>query len=250
MAKRYSEFDKRMKRYEEVTDIKLTRRTPVIMRLDGNSFHVFTRGMQKPFDDIFIKTMQDTMVALCKEIPGCVFGYTQSDEITLILCDYQTLDSEAWFDYRITKLCSIGASKCARLFNKFYRDNIADMCEDETDFKKYAKKIDSADFDCRVFNVPKDDVTNNVLWRQKDATKNSIQSLAQSLFSQKELHKVSTKQLQDKMFTEKGVNWNDLPIHKKRGSACRRHNKQWYLDLNMPIISDQREYIEKLINFE
>lgn len=248
MAK-YSDFDKRMKRYEEVTDTKLTRRCPVIIRIDGAAFHTFTRGMKKPFDDILIKTMQDTMLGLCKEIPGCVFGYTQSDEITLILVDYQTLTSEAWFDYRVEKMCSHGASIAARLFNKFYMDNIAEMCEDTNEFKKYAKKLFKADFDCRVFNVPIDDVTNNVLWRQRDAEKNSIQGLAQSLYSPKELHKVSTKALQDKMFTEKGVNWNDLPTYKKRGSACRRHNKKWVLDLDMPIISQDRDYIENLVRF-
>ena len=179
----YSDFDKRMKRFDEVTDIKLMRRCPVICRIDGNSFHVFTKGMKKPFDDIFRKTMQDTMLALCKEIPGCVFGYTQSDEITLVLIDYQSLEAEAWFDYRVSKLISISASKAARLFNKFFMDNVAEMADDET-FKRYSQKFNQADMDARVFNVPVDDVVNNVLWRQKDAAKNSIASVAQSLYSQ------------------------------------------------------------------
>ena len=247
---KYTALDKRMKRYEEVTDQKLMRRCPVVARIDGIAFHTFTRGMKKPFDDIFIATMQQTMLSVAKEIPGCVFGYTQSDEITLLLCDYQTLETEAWFDYRVEKLCSAIASKTARWFSYHYMNIVADMTESQDEFKKYAKKFNCADFDVRVFNVPLDDVTNNVVWRQKDAEKNSVQSLAQSLYSQKELSGIKCKSLQDKMFTEKGINWSELPTCKKRGSACMRVEKKWILDLNMPIVSQNRDYVEALIHFE
>ena len=99
----------RMKEYEAVSNIKVTRRMPLVMRFDGCSFHSFTKGFQKPFDDILMKTMQQTMEALCKDIQGCVFGYTQSDEITLILVDYRTLETSAWFDNKVQKMCSVGA---------------------------------------------------------------------------------------------------------------------------------------------
>ena len=249
MAK-YTALDKRMKRYEAVTDIRLTQRTPVIMRFDMVAGHTFTRGMQKPFDEVYMKTMQDTMLNLCKEIPGCVFGYTQSDEITLVLVDYQTLESEGWYDYRLEKLCSVGASKAARFFNKYFIHNAAELVEDEDYFKKLTKKFHTADFDCRVFNLPKEEVTNCVVWRQKDAEKNSVQSLAQTLFAQKELNGIKCKELQNKMFTEKGVNWNELETPKKRGTACRRFNKKWELDLDMPIVTENRDYVEKLIYFD
>ena len=239
-----------MKMYESVQKTHLMKRTPVIIRLDGKAFHTFTRGLNKPYDKIMVNTMIDTTYELCKNIQGCVFGYTQSDEITLILCDYQTLETEAWFDYRVEKLCSAIASKTARWFSYLYMNIVADMTESQDEFKKYAKKFNCADFDVRVFNVPLDDVTNNVVWRQKDAEKNSVQSLAQSLYSQKELSGIKCKSLQDKMFTEKGINWSELQTYKKRGSACMRVDKKWTLDLDMPIVSQNRDYVETLIHFE
>jgi tRNA(His) 5'-end guanylyltransferase len=245
----YSDFDKRMKRYEQVTDTYLMRRTPVICRLDGEHFRTYTKGMKKPFDDIFRKSMQDTMMALCKEIPGCVFGYTQSDEITLVLVDYQTLETEAWFDYRISKLIASTASKAARLFNKFFVDNTTQMADEET-FKRYAKKFHKADFDSRVFNVPMWDVVNNVLWRQKDAAKNSVATVAQSLYSQKELNGIKSKDLKVKMLTEKGVDWDSLAPEYKWGTACRRVDGKWSIDYEMPMLSDDRDYLEKLIHFD
>lgn len=251
MSRKYSDFDKRMKRYEASSDIMLTRRMPVVLRLDGNHFRTFTRGFKKPFDEILVKTMQETMLDLCKEIPGTVFGYTQSDEITLVLIDYQTLTSDAWFDYRVEKMCSIASSKATRFFNKHFMENVDAVYgrreltpEEYKQFMIYARKYWSADFDCRAFNVPKEDVCNAVLWRQKDAEKNSVQALAQSLYKQKEISGIKNDNLQNKMFTEKGVNWNDLPTPYKRGSACKKNGRTWELDLDMPIISQNRAYVE------
>lgn len=98
-----SSIGNRMKRYESVPKIALTRRTPVIIRLDGKAFHTFTRGFDKPFDNAMMYAMQHTMGCLCENIQGCVLGYTQSDEITLVLCDYQTLTTDAWYDYEVQK---------------------------------------------------------------------------------------------------------------------------------------------------
>ena len=260
MAK-YSNLDKRMKRYEAASDVVLTRRMPVVLRFDGSHFHTFTKGFAKPFDEIMMRTMQDTMIELCQNIQGAVFGYTQSDEITIVVIDYQTLETDAWFDYRLEKMCSIGASMASRFFNKHFIENVQTVFDEkvansptkmlsDTDmaiYNMYTKKFFMADFDCRAFNVPREDVCNCVLWRQKDAEKNSIQALAQSLYTHSELRGISTANLQNKMFTEKGVNWSELSVPKKRGSACRKNNKKWELDLNMPIIQENREYVEKLI---
>ena len=240
------DLDARMKRYEAVTNIALIRRMPVILRFDMCHGHTFTKGLNKPFDPIYMKTMQDTMLALCKDIQGCVFGYTQSDEITLVLIDYQTLETDPWFDNRLEKLCSVGASKATRYFNKFFIVNTKNQNLDNSDI--YTRKFFEAEFDCRAFNVPKEDVCNCVLWRQQDAEKNSISALAQTLFSQKELNGISRKGLQDKMFTEKNVNWNDLSTDKKRGSACKKDvNGKWYVDKEMPVLSKEREYVEHVI---
>lgn len=110
MSKKYDSLGDRMKGYENIARNYLTRRIPTIIRVDGKAFHTFTRGMEKPFDRILMTTMQNTMKYLCENIQGCVFGYTQSDEITLVLTDYATITTDAWFGYNIQKMCSVSAS--------------------------------------------------------------------------------------------------------------------------------------------
>ena len=110
----------RMKGYENISRNYLTRRIPAIIRIDGKAFHTFTRGMKKPFDRILMSTMQDVMKYLCENIQGCVFGYTQSDEITLVLTDYEKITTDAWFGYNIQKMSSIAASMASVAFNKFF----------------------------------------------------------------------------------------------------------------------------------
>lgn len=273
---RYSDLDKRMKGYyEEIPKTKLMRRTPVICRIDGKAFHTFTRGFQKPFDDILISSMQDTMKYLCENIQGCVLGYTQSDEITLVLVDYKKLNSSAWFDYEVQKMCSISASMATMAFNKFFKIKVNNYTEyyyeawnhnDEED--KYINTINNAldrgaMFDSRVFNIPKEEVTNCLFWRQDDASKNSIQMVGQANFSHKELQGKSCNDIQNMLLTERGINWNDLPTYKKRGSCCIKENYEvcvdgvvttrshWVIDNDIPIFKGEcREYIERLINFE
>lgn len=253
---KYTSLDVRMKRYEAVSDIVLMRRTPVILRLDGSHFHTFTRGFEKPFDSVMMAAMQKTMEALCNDIQGAVFGYTQSDEITIVLCDYKTLETSAWFDNRLEKLCSVGASKASRYFNKFFIEVVEEKIS--TDYSlsdklrdKYRSRYFTADFDCRAFNIPKEEVCNCVIWRQNDAEKNSIQSLAQSLYSHKELNGLKCNQLQNKMFTEKGVNWSELPTYCKRGSACiKDENGKWFIDYDMPILKENRDYLERFVYCE
>ena len=121
--------DKKMKRddlgnrmktfYEEIPKTKLMRRCPVICRIDGKAFHTFARGFKRPFDDVLIMTMQETAKYLCENIQGCQLAYTQSDEISLLLIDYQRFETSAWFDYEIQKMCSISASMATMAFNKF-----------------------------------------------------------------------------------------------------------------------------------
>lgn len=242
-------IDDRMKRYELPTKIFLTRRTPVILRIDGKAFHTFTRGFEKPFDDILIKTMQVTMLELCKDIQGAVLGYTQSDEISIVLQDYKTHDTDAWFDYRLDKVCSIAASKATKYFNKYFIEFVGNI-EDDVKKEIYMKRFFSAEFDCRAFNVPKEEVCNALIWRQQDAERNSVQMLAQSLFSHKEMFKVNCKSLQDKMFEEKGVNWNELPTFKKRGTSCIKDGEgHWFVDTDMPILTQERNYVEDRIEY-
>ena len=254
----HDDLGKRMKEfYEQVPKTRLVRRMPVMIRIDGKAFHTFTRGFQKPFDDILIKSMQETMKYLCENIQGCVFGYTQSDEITLVLVDYKKLTSSAWFDYEVQKMCSISASMATMAFNKAFSFNIFEIAGlNNTLLETYRKASEKgAMFDSRCFNVPKEEVTNFIYWRQLDATRNSIQMVGQANFSHKQLQGKSCNMIQDMLFTEKGINWNDLPIVKKRGSACIKDAEgHWFIDENMPILKttdevDYRYYVDRLIDF-
>ena len=270
-----SNLAKRMKQYEAVSKSTLVRRMPVIIRLDGRSFHTFTKGFKKPFDEVLVKTMQETMKYLCENIQGCVLGYTQSDEITLVLVDYKNLDSQPWFDDEVQKICSIAASMTTMAFNKIFKHKIAK--QSKRLYTEYLEEQDStyienlemsmnkgAMFDARCFNIPKEEVTNNIYWRQLDATRNSIQMVGQANFSHKELQDKSCNQIQDMLFTQKGINWNDIPTHLKRGSCCIRENyifensnpngetcverSRWIIDKEIPIFKgENREYIDRLV---
>ena len=247
------QLDSRMKKYECVAKTNLLSRTPVIIRIDGKAFHTFTRGMVRPFDRILIKTMQDTMLYLCQNIQGCLLGYTQSDEITLLLQDWYKLETCAWFDNETQKICSISASMATLGFNTAFIDNVSDNFSDlgnVFDDTVYTKKYNKALFDSRCFNVPFAEVCNNFIWRQQDATRNSILSLGQSLFSHKKMQGVKCNELQNKMLIEKDVNWNDLPTTFKRGSCAVKRDGKWVIDNEIPIFTENREYIEDLLKVE
>lgn len=269
----------RMKKYEYVSRTYLTPRTPVIIRIDGKAFHTFTRGFQKPFDGVLVKTMQETMKFLCENIQGCVLGYTQSDEITLVLVDYKKINSCAWFDYNIQKCASVAASMATMAFNKFFYKNIDDYANTEDvlaslygDDRLSREKTRSylsilqkalskgAMFDARAFNIPKEEVINCILWRQNDATRNSIEMVGHANFSQNQLHKKSCNEIQDMLMLQKGINWNDFPTTLKRGSCCKRivvsepdeaefkTRSRWVIDNEIPIFKgDNRAYIDELI---
>ena len=245
----------RMKEYEFQSRTRLLRRTPVIVRLDGKAFHSFTRGFNKPFDENLMRIMQDTTKMLCENIQGCVFGYTQSDEITLVLIDYQNLESCAWFDNQVQKIVSVASSMATNFFNKNLMSEIdyekSRINPNNVKINLMQDKLFKGTFDARAFNLPAHEVINNLIWRQQDATRNSINSLAQSLFPHKQLQGLNCKTVQDKMLVEKDVNWNNLTTPQKRGTAVLKdENGKWYIDYDMPILTDNRDYINKLIIFE
>lgn len=241
--------------YESVPKTKLLRRTPVAIRIDGKAFHSFTRGMKKPFDFILIESMQKTMQYLCENIQGCVLGYTQSDEITLLLIDYKRLNSDAWFDYEVQKMCSIAASMATMAFNRYFAEAAAAAMEDEVYAEALQKAVQKgAMFDARCFNIPKEEAANLIYWRQLDAARNSVQMVGQANFSHKQLQGKSCEQIQDMLMQEKMFNWNELETCLKRGSCCvRKENAEagksnWIIDREIPQFKgDGREYIEKRI---
>ena len=256
----HDDLGKRMKTYyEDIPKTSLMRRTPVAIRIDGKAFHTFTRGFEKPFDTLLVNTMQQTTKKLCENIQNCVFGYTQSDEITLILVDYKDINTAAWFDYEVQKLCSISASMATLYFNKFFKQSVEEfdinsiIKEKEVDNYKllnsYKRALNTgAMFDSRCFNIPKEEVCNLIYWRQLDATRNSIQMVGQANFSHKELQGLTCNKIQDKLITETDINWNNYPTYLKRGTSCLKKDSEWTLDMNMPILKgEDRKYVEDLI---
>lgn len=276
--KKTAELDKRMKEYEMRNRYYLQRRTPVIVRVDGRAFHTLLRNFKKPFDEVFQTTMQETAKYLCENVQNCKIAYTQSDEITLLLVDYDKLNTHAFFEYRVDKLCSIIASMATFAFNKFLAKNVANAPNDDF-LSAYYKALEMGGlFDARVFNLPKEEVTNCFFWRQQDATKNSIQSVGQYYFTESELKSKSTNKIQDMLFLDKGINLNNFPTYQKRGSCVIKEEyainesgeeveidyitdvneptedvtfrTRWVIDREIPIFkSDGREYIERYVRF-
>lgn len=240
----------RIKKYESITRIKITERMPVILRLDGCHFHTYTKKCKRPFDENLIHCMNKTAIYLCKNIQNARLAYIQSDEINILLVNYEKIDSQSWFDNILPKMCSVSAGMASAFFT-----SISD---------KIFGQIKLATFDARAFVVPREDVNNTFLWRQKDMERNSVQMLARSMYSDKECHKKNNSQLQEMTF-QKGVNWNDLPTSQKRGRCVIKQfstkenlnpktqeqvvsvRSEWVVDNEIPIFSQDRQYIEKLI---
>ncbi len=202
------DLGKRMKeQYEIRTRTFLPRRTYTIIRLDGKAFHTFTRGMDKPYDERFMNAMDYTAMHLSVEIQGAQIAYAQSDEISILLTDFEKITTDAWFDGQIQKIVSVSASMATGYFNSYINHDIG-----KTDQKM-------AFFDARVFTIPDPvEVENYFVWRQKDAVRNSLSMFAQSLFSHKQLHGKSQADMHEMIHT-RGENWNNLPDGFKRGRS-------------------------------
>lgn len=256
MTRRNDDFDslgKRMKEYEHSDRRFLMKKTPVIVRIDGKAFHTLTRGMKRPFDDDLMACMRKACLLLSEEMMGCAFSYTQSDEASFLLTDYAQANTEGWFGYNKSKIESVSASMFTVFFNKELRI-------------RFPEKQD-AFFDSRAFSLPKEEVINYFIWRQQDATRNSIQMIARANFSHKQCDHKNTKELQEMLFSEKGINFNDYAATYKRGTsfykqAYTRPNEyfgkypgqseivtrhEWLQDPNLPVFTKDREYVERWV---
>lgn len=236
----------RMKGYEGVSKTRLVPKTPVLGRLDGKAFHTLTRGMEKPYDARFQRCMWAAALRLCKDVQGCRIAYVQSDEITLLLVDYQDPRTEAWFDYEVQKMCSVAASIATGTFLK----------EFSRDFPDYEGNLPA--FDARFWTLPEHEVVNCFIWRQQDAVRNSISGLAQAHFSHRELWSKSGPEMQE-MLHQRGVNWNDAPVPQKRGVCVVRETQpfvvsatgeetvraRWVVDEDIPTFTQARWYVER-----
>ena len=228
--------DRMKENYENRTRYLLPRRTHTIIRIDGKAFHTFTKGCQRPFDRIILNSMNSTMLTLCQELQGVKLAYVQSDEISLVLTDFEDIQTQAWFDGNLQKICSVSASIATGAFNKYW--NSSDM--DGTAY-----------FDARVFTIPDPiEVHNYFVWRQKDCIRNSISMVAQSLYSHKQLQGKNCNEMQEMIF-QKDINWNDYPSYLKRGRVAEKTLSGWEIPLDTPEFTKQPNYItDKIIKKE
>lgn len=205
-------FGDRMKVYEAAYRFVLPRRTYTLLRLDGRAFHTYLRGASKPFDEQFMADMDAVAVALCAEISGSVFAYTQSDEISVLVTDFASEQTEPWFGGVVAKQLSISAALATAVLNE----------------RRPGRR---ALFDSRVFTLSDPvEVANYFLWRQRDAVRNSIAMAAQAHFPHRRLHGVSTGGMQELLWSEAGVNWNDYPDGCKRGRVTVRRTGERPVD--------------------
>lgn len=244
----------RMKEYEQAYNPSIVRRIPVVIRCDGKGFSKWTKKLDKPFDEELNNLMSQTMLAVAAKIEGCEFGYTQSDEITFVLFNDQSNESEPWFGNRLQKMASVVSSMVTAHFNSLT-----------------SKDTSLAYFDARVFGVPNlQEAINCLIWRQNDATKNSVQSacyyeVAKQIgkkTARKKMHGLNGKQQQELLFTETGINWNNYPTKYKRGTACYRELKilegiqgeferrVWTLDENIPVFTQDRNFLYEILSKE
>lgn len=262
-------LDERMKEYEQVALHHLTKKQPVIIRLDGKAFHTFTKGLDKPFDLDLHEAFKYTCYSLKNKLDGVKLIYSQSDEISILLTDFDTtrddkgLRTDAWFNYRLEKMISVSASLCVQAFNQYVDkilDKYAEMCvNNKDDFVAYKKlflwqtKKYNALFDARAFNLPIHEVENYFIWRQQDAIRNSRQSLAQSAYSQKELSGKNATEQEQMILDKLSIDFNKLPLSQQRGfCVCKEETTEgksvWTIDTNIPIFKDNRMYISRYLD--
>lgn len=252
--------DRMKSHYEDRTRFKLSRRTHTILRIDGKAFHTYTKGLNRPFDQGLIEDMNETAAYLCKNIQGAKFAYVQSDEISILVTDFDDTQTDMWFDGNLQKMVSISASLATvrfnqrRMWRKCWDGLDVDGCLDADDIEKFKMAM----FDSRVFQIAHEsEVENYFIWRQQDATRNSISSVAQSLYSHKELNGKKSNEMQEMIF-QKGINWNDYSYREKRGTVIAKvqvdgpngsiRNK-WQA-VETPVFTLEREFLRNLMKIE
>lgn len=231
----------RFKAYEACFDYALPRRLPMVIRVDGRAFHSIP--LDKPFDVNFFDCMAVTAKALCDEVQGAVLAYQQSDEISIVARDDIRLNTEAWAGKRLSKVVSWAAAIATAAFAA-----------------RTEGKYGVRHFDARAFVLPDlSEVTNYLIWRQQDATRNSVSMAAHAEFSHKSLHGVNSNGMLDRL-REAGKPWEDTPTHFKRGLVVRPvvvkkyvdylkaevDRREWQPDMEIPIFSKDRAYIEAI----
>jgi len=253
-----STIGNRMKNYEKSFSFKYPIRMPLILRFDGVAFHSMVKKWQceKPFDARLVNAMQQTALALCQSIAGAKVAYVQSDEITLLIRDDMTNQTQPVFDKKINKMMSVFSSRASNAFNSAFFKGV-----DDVPFNHLAE------FDCRGYVTPENEIINSFIWRQQDSTRNSVQMVARAYFSHSKLNKKSCNELQEMLWSEKNLNFNDMPTHLRRGTCIIKADKEvptkkykdgklsetnevttrsvWTIDTEIPIFTQEQNYIEQ-----
>lgn len=239
--------------YENSYRIFLPKKLPVIVRVDGKGFHQYLKGCEKPFDQNVIQCMNETALYICKNVQGCKFAYVQSDEISLLITDYDSIKTESYFNNNLQKMVSVIASTASSYFTSVSH--------------KIFNNIKLAQFDARAFVLPKEEVNNYFIWRQNDNKRNSLQMLARSLYSNKDCLNKKTLKLKEMCFA-KGISWESLPNYQRMG-RCVIKNKEiknftnpitgtseeslrsdWCVDNNIPSFVTDTNYVNKYVFLE
>lgn len=217
--------DRMKKNYENKAQAYLMRRTPVIIRVDGKAFHSFVKKAQfeYPFSESMHQKMMQVATVLLTEIGGAKCAYKQSDEVSVLVTDFDRLNTEAWFNYNVQKLCSISSSLATTTFGL------------------------GALFDARCFNIPKEEVVNYFIWRQHDWIRNSLQMLARKYYPHKDLVEKGGSQLHE-LIWQAGDNWNNLANKWKQGSFLYKDDRAIVEPLDFHFYKErERVLIESLM---
>lgn len=222
----------RMKGYEDAYRYYFTKRTPLVIRLDGKSFSNWTRSLDRPFDMRLSKWMQETVKYAMQEVQTCAFAYSNSDEISLFLRDWDKLNTDAWFGGNLQKIVSVTSSIVTAKFNDVVKTNMSNA------------KL--AHFDARAYILPKDEVVNYFIYRQHEGIRNSVQMLAQSLFSAKDIRGINNATLKQMIIDQyPDQSWDNLDPVFRYGFALRKDEDE--VTTNIPLFKDDRQYIEELV---
>jgi tRNA(His) 5'-end guanylyltransferase len=230
------ELGRRMKRdYEDALRLRLPRRTYVVIRIDGRGFHKFTSDLPRPYSRELAGALDAAAIQLSMEMIGCRFGYGQSDEYSFLLTDFERDDAALWFDGNVQKMVSVSSSVFTGAFNAAFQ-KMPGNCD----------RIGA--FDARVMVIPRrSEVVNYFLWRQLDASANSLNMLASAHFPHDELVGKTTAEKHE-MLHSKEINWAKEPPDFKRGRAVRpRGGGGWEVDLEIPIFNRHPDYLDELI---
>jgi len=227
----------RIKKYESITKHSALPNMPLVVRVDGKAFHTFTRNCIKPFDKYIIGGMLRAAMYTATKMQGFKAAYVQSDEVTFVLTDYDTHQTDGWFDYELPKIISTSAA----LMSVSFLDIMKELKPE------YIKPNNLPTFDARAFNVPKNDVINMFLWRALDWKRNSVQMYGQSVFSHKEMQGWNEENIK-RMLIHRGFDWDkDLSNQTKYGTFITKKYGTFDYIYTVPTYSD----ISKLlVDFE